>query len=98
MIKNLIIIILVIVLEAVFAILNLDNRSDISIGFTVFEHIPVFITIIISFTLGALICSPIAFIAGKKYTKSSEAKKEIKNQKKLLKEKKIYEDTNTTEI
>jgi len=29
---------------------------------------------------------PIAFIAGKKYSKSSELKEEMKNQKKILKE------------
>ena len=84
--KNLIIIILIIILEAVFAVLNINNKTDISIGFKVFKDIPVFITIIIAFMTGALIFSPLAFLAGKNYAKSAERKKELKNQKKMLKE------------
>ncbi|MCL2704932.1 MAG: hypothetical protein FWE72_01850 [Spirochaetaceae bacterium] len=91
MTKNIIIIILIIVLEAVFATLNIKNVSDISIGFKVFTDIPVFITITISFLTGALIFFPIAFFAGKKYSKSSEEKEAIKIQKKMLKEKKSNE-------
>jgi len=91
MTKNIIIIILIIVLEAVFATLNIKNLSDISIGFKVFKDIPVFITITISFLMGALIFFPIAFFAGKKYSQSSEIKEAMKIQKKLLKEKKVNE-------
>ena len=94
--KNVIIIIVIVILEAIFASLNIRNVSDISIGFKVFKEVPVFITITVSFIMGAIIIFPIAFIAGKKYIKSSEMKKEIKNQKKLIKENKS--DENQTEI
>ncbi len=89
---NLIIIILIIILEAVFAALNMKNVSDISIGFKVFTEVPVFITITISFMVGALIFFPIAFVAGKKYAKSVEIKKGFKAQKKLLKDKKLLKE------
>ncbi|MCL2791957.1 MAG: hypothetical protein FWD87_02600 [Spirochaetaceae bacterium] len=89
--KNLIIIILIIVIQAIFAALNIKNVSDVSIGIRTFTDVPVFITITISFIIGVLIFFPVAFIAGKNHAKSAELKKEAKIQKKLLKEKNIHE-------
>ncbi|MCL2295026.1 MAG: hypothetical protein FWC36_09205 [Spirochaetes bacterium] len=90
MIKNLIIIILIITLQVIFASLNIKNVSDISLGFKVLKDVPVFITITVSFLLGALIFSPIAFFLGTKDKKPKETKKEIKNPKELLN--KTYEN------
>jgi len=89
--KNLIIIILIVIIQVIFAALNMKNVSDISLGIKTLTDVPVFITITVSFLMGMMIFFPVAFIAGKNYTKSSEQKKEAKNQKKSLKEKKIHE-------
>ena len=95
--KNLIIIILIIILEAAFATLNIKNVSDISIGFKTFPDVPVFVTITVSFLVGVIIFAPIAFFAGKNYEKKSEQKKEAKLNKKLLKEQKKIEEIKPVE-
>jgi len=38
-----------------FAALNLDHRSDVSLGFHTFAAVPVFLTSLIAFTLGAVL-------------------------------------------
>ena len=95
--KNLIIIILIIILEAIFATLNIKNVSDISIGFKTFSEVPVFVTITVSFLMGVLIFAPIAFFAGKNYEKLSEQKREAKITKKLLKEQKKIDEIKPVE-
>ena len=43
------------VVVTVFTALNLDHRSDVSLGFHTFDAAPVFLTSLISFTLGAVL-------------------------------------------
>ncbi len=80
--SKLIIIIFVILIQAVFAGLNIKNVSDISLGFAKFHDIPVFLTITVSFIVGALITFPVAFIAGRSKKKTAEIIKESKKSKK----------------
>ena len=42
-----------------FTAFNLENRSDVSIGVYVFNAVPVFLTSLISFTLGAALVVPL---------------------------------------
>ena len=38
-----------------FSALNLDHRSDVSFGFHTFDAVPVFLTTLVAFTLGAVL-------------------------------------------
>ena len=49
-----------------FITVNLDNRCDISFGFTKIEGVPVFLTVFFSFVLGLLCTLPFAISALKK--------------------------------
>ncbi|GHV84670.1 hypothetical protein AGMMS50230_02780 [Spirochaetia bacterium] len=60
---RLIVIILVLGIFLVFIGFNLDNTCDISLGFTTFSGVPVYLTIFVSFMLGML-CSLPFFIFG----------------------------------
>ena len=62
---RLIVFILIFALFLAFIILNLENRCDISIGFTTFRDIPVFLTALFSFTFGMLFAVPLVSSLGK---------------------------------
>ncbi|MDR0599911.1 MAG: hypothetical protein LBG84_07520 [Treponema sp.] len=51
-------IILILVVLLGFIGLNLENRSDISLGFTRFSGVPVYLTVFASFVLGMLCSLP----------------------------------------
>jgi len=53
--------ILIFAVFLLFVMFNLENRSDINLGFTRFENVPVFITAFFSFILGTVITIPLAF-------------------------------------
>ena len=53
----------------VFIVLNLNNKCDISLGFKTFEEIPVFLSILGSFTFGLLFAFPFAISFRKKVKK-----------------------------
>ena len=42
-----------------FTALNLDHRSDVSLGFHTFDAVPVFLTSLVAFTLGAVLVVPL---------------------------------------
>lgn len=50
----------VLILVAAFAALNLENRSDVSLGFHTFRSVPVFLSGLVSFILGGLVMLPLA--------------------------------------
>jgi len=52
-----------------FITFNLDNKCDISFGFTVIPNVPVFLTVFISYVLGLLCSMPFIFRAGLKRAK-----------------------------
>lgn len=54
------------ILLIAFAWVNYDNISDISFGFYSFKEIPVFISLFVSFVVGALFAIPFAFFGRKK--------------------------------
>ena len=49
-----------------FIVLNLNNKSDVSLGFTSFNDVPVFLSALFSFTLGLVFSVPLALSFGKK--------------------------------
>ena len=44
-----------------FIVLNLQHRSDLSLGFITFNDVPVFLSVLCSFMLGILVAIPLAF-------------------------------------
>lgn len=63
---NLITSALVIILVAVFAGFNRDNRCDVNLLFHTFRQAPVFVTILISFVAGIIVALPFLFTSGRK--------------------------------
>jgi len=50
--------IILLILVTIFAGVNLDNKCDITFVFYTFKNIPVFMTVIISFAIGAILMLP----------------------------------------
>lgn len=69
--------IIVLLLFALFASVNLNNSVTISIGFRTFENVPVFLFALFSFLIGFLVTAPF-FISGSKkhYEKRTAEKKD----------------------
>ena len=63
---RLILSIVFLVLVTIFAGVNLDNKCDITFIFYTFKEIPVFMTVIISFAIGAVLMVPFTLGLGKK--------------------------------
>jgi uncharacterized integral membrane protein len=57
--------ILVFAIFLCFIVFNLGNASDVSLGFTSFSDIPVFVTALFSFALGMLFTFPVLFTVGR---------------------------------
>jgi len=73
---RLIIAIIVFIIFMIFAAFNLDNRCNISFGFTVIEQVPVFITVFFSFVVGLFCALPLALqIRKKRADKPAKSKK-----------------------
>ena len=49
----------------VFIVFNLENKCDISFGFTTFEEVPVFLTVFFSLMIGMICILPFVFIKSK---------------------------------
>lgn len=75
---KLIFFILCLIIAAVFTGLNLGNSCDISFGFSRLEKVPVFLTILFSFSAGILITLPFVFI-GRRKRKNAETKKNMES-------------------
>ena len=61
--------IILLILVTIFAGVNLDNKCDITFIFYTFKDVPVFMTVIISFAIGAILVMP--FTMGKKKNKKN---------------------------
>jgi uncharacterized integral membrane protein len=61
-----IVFILVFVFFLAFIILNLENKCDVSFGFTTIKDFPVFISVLSSFALGMLVTVPMMLFRKKK--------------------------------
>lgn len=62
----------ILILFVLFAGFNIDYRTNISFGFYVFENVPIFLSLLISFVLGALITVPLLLKSQWKKKKSKE--------------------------
>lgn len=54
------------ILVTVFIGFNLDNRCDISLIFYTFRDVPIAVSLLLSYTIGALTLIPYFVVAGKK--------------------------------
>jgi len=64
--------ILICAIFLVFVVLNLENSSDVSLGFRTFADIPVFLTAFSAFVLGMLFAIPFVLSFGKRRKKPSQ--------------------------
>jgi len=92
--------IVLLVLFAAFATLNISNRADISLGFYVFEEVPIFLSLLVAFLAGAVAMIPFTFGPSLRKLKvkkekqdAKKAREEAKKEKQAAKEKKL-EDKN----
>ena len=72
--KRIIIFIVIFAIFICFIILNLENKCDISYGFNKFSEVPIYLSTLISFTLGMLITIPL-LLTRKKRQKVEELPK-----------------------
>jgi uncharacterized membrane protein YciS (DUF1049 family) len=63
---RLILFIVIFAIFLTFVTFNLDNRCNISFGFTQFEEVPVFLTVFISFSMGLICGAPLVLHLRKK--------------------------------
>ena len=66
----------------VFIMFNLENKCDISFGFTVISYVPVFVTVFFSFMIGMLCILPFVFMKPRKKTEPKTNKKSRKKDNK----------------
>ncbi|MCL2214234.1 MAG: hypothetical protein FWC06_03380 [Treponema sp.] len=69
----------------VFVAFNIENRCDISFGFTKIENVPVFFTIFTSFAMGLLCSLPLIFHIRHKKAQVSQTGKKPKKDTQLIK-------------
>jgi len=61
-----IVFILVFVFFLAFIVLNLENKCDVSFGFTTIKDFPIFLSVLSSFVLGMLVTVPMILLRKKK--------------------------------
>jgi uncharacterized integral membrane protein len=66
---RMIVFLIVLGLVVFFASFNITNVSDISFGVTELKDIPIFVSLFISFLIGAVVMLPFVFAKGKKNAK-----------------------------
>jgi len=72
-------ILVILILFVIFIGLNLDNKSDLSLGFYTFSQVPVFLLSIIAFIVGAVVTIPLSIKSYfKKKKKEKDKQKQIK--------------------
>lgn len=81
---RLLIFLLIMTLVIFFAGFNINNEADISFGFYTIKDVPIFISLFISFLLGAFIMLP--FTIFKKKPSKKKIEKEEKKEKKKAEE------------
>jgi uncharacterized integral membrane protein len=73
--------IVLLVLFAAFATLNISNRADISLGFYVFREVPVFLSLLVAFLAGAVAMIPFTFGPSLRKLKARKEKQEARKAK-----------------
>jgi uncharacterized integral membrane protein len=88
--------IVLLVLFAAFATLNISNRADISLGFYVFKEVPIFLSLLVAFLAGAVAMIPFTFGPSLRKLKvkkekqdARKAREEEKKERQAAKEKKL---------
>ena len=89
MLGRLISTIVFLVLLALFAGFNLENKCNVNLLFHTFENVPVFFTIIFSFVAGIIFTLPFVLFNKKKKTEKECGKTEISSENTEKKVKKI---------
>ena len=74
---------LIFVIFTGFIVLNLQNHCDISFGFITLKDIPIFLSVLCSFTIGMLVTLPMLLLR-KKVPNKPVLPKETKNAKKAV--------------
>lgn len=69
----------------VFVGVNLGNTTDISLGFVVYEEVPVFMALFVAFFLGVAVSIPIAVQSSSRKTKARSERKREKAERKRIK-------------
>ena len=89
-----------------FIVLNLENKTDVALGFRTFNNVPIFLSALASFIMGMIFTVPLVFSSRRKKKIKAQAEtpeviKEKKSRslfrKKPLKEKTPLEDSSSTE-
>ena len=75
--QRIIIFVIILALFLTFISFNLDNRSNINMGFINFEDIPVFHIVFISFALGLIVSLPLVWYSKKKPNSKVKDKHEM---------------------
>lgn len=78
---KLVLFIVCLVLVTVFMGFNIENRCNISFGFTELTGVPVFVTIMASFLLGVILVLPFTFIRRKNKKTVHESDKTVAGKK-----------------
>ncbi len=82
---RLILILILVVFEGAFIGFNLNNKCDVWLVFRVFESVPVYITILVSFIAGVLVSIPF-FVFKKKKKLPAKTRKERSGAEPVIKE------------
>jgi uncharacterized integral membrane protein len=80
--------IVLLVLFAAFATLNISNRADISLGLYVFEEVPIFLSLLVAFLAGAVAMIPFTFGPSVRKMRVKKEKQEAKKAKEDAKKQK----------
>ena len=88
---------LVLIIIAVFSAFNLNNTSDIELGFHKFKDVPIFLSLLFAFISGSLIMIPFSFKRKKKRVKQELVDERSLSNKTKKKKKKTEEGLNSFE-
>jgi len=67
---------IILILFVIFIGLNLEHKTNISLGFYSFDNVPAFLIVIVSFLIGAIVTLPISLLTT--MTKRAKRKKQAK--------------------
>jgi hypothetical protein len=63
---RIIVFIFIFVFFLAFIVLNLENKCDVSLGFTTIKNFPIFLSVLFSFVLGMFVTVPMILFSKKK--------------------------------
>lgn len=77
---KLILFLILLLIFVLFAGFNIKNVSDINLGFTTIEDVPIFVSLFIAFLIGSFIVLPFTFRRRKKPKKETKEEKKKKEE------------------